>query len=83
MPIRRLRRISQQQAGYLSHCHPKVVGFENPRIRPAKLALEVPEAELDWVKEKLPQMMAKVDAGILKAPLVAEAGVGANWEDVH
>ena len=24
------------------------------RIRPAKLALEVPEAELDWVKEKLP-----------------------------
>jgi hypothetical protein len=30
MPIRQLRRISQQQAGYLSHCHPKVVGFENP-----------------------------------------------------
>ncbi|WP_288922610.1 hypothetical protein [uncultured Ottowia sp.] len=45
--------------------------------------LEVPEAELDWVKEKLPQMMAKVDAGILKVPLVAEAGVGTNWEEVH
>lgn len=53
------------------------------RIRPAKLMLEVPEAKLDWVKEKLPQMMAKVGAGILKAPLVAEAGVGANWEEVH
>ena len=48
------------------------------RIRPAKLVLEVPETELDWVKEKLPQMMAKVDAGILKAPLVAEAGCGSE-----
>lgn len=45
--------------------------------------LEVPEAKLDWVKEKLPQMMTKVDAGILKVSLVAEAGVGTNWEDVH
>ena len=53
------------------------------RIRPAKLALEVPEAELDWVKEKLPQMMTKADEGMLKVPLVAEAGVGTNWEDVH
>ena len=53
------------------------------RIRPAKLALEVPEAELDWIKEKLPQMIAKVNAGMLKAPLVAEAGVGTNWEEVH
>ena len=30
MPIRRSRRISQQQAGYLSHCHLKAAGFENP-----------------------------------------------------
>jgi len=28
-------------------------------------------------------MMTKADAGMLKVPLVAEAGVGTNWEDVH
>ena len=37
-----------------------------------ELVLEVPEAELDLVKEKLPQIMAKVDEGMLKVPLVAE-----------
>ena len=48
-----------------------------------ELVLEVPEAELDLVKEKLPQMMAKVDDGMLKVPLVAEVGVGMNWEEAH
>ena len=48
-----------------------------------ELVLEVPEAELDSVKEKLPQMMAKVDGGMLKVPLVAEVGVGINWEEAH
>ncbi|HFC6735042.1 TPA: DNA polymerase I [Neisseria meningitidis] len=48
-----------------------------------ELVLEVPEAELDLVKEKLPQIMAKVDEGMLKVPLVAEVGVGENWEEAH
>lgn len=48
-----------------------------------ELVLEVPEAELDLVKEKLPQIMAKVDEGMLKVPLVAEVGVGMNWEEAH
>ena len=48
-----------------------------------ELVLEVPEAELDLVKEKLPQIMAKVDEGMLEVPLVAEVGVGMNWEEAH
>ena len=48
-----------------------------------ELVLEVPEAKLDLVKEKLPQIMAKVDEGMLKVPLVAEVGVGMNWEEAH
>ena len=48
-----------------------------------ELVLEVPETELDLVKEKLPQIMAKVDEGMLKVPLVAEVGVGMNWEEAH
>ncbi len=43
-----------------------------------KLVLEAPEAKLDLVKEKQPQMMAKVNEGILKVPLIAEVGVGMN-----
>jgi DNA-directed DNA polymerase len=27
--------------------------------------------------------MAKVDEGILKVPLVAEVGMGMNWEEAH
>ena len=48
-----------------------------------ELVLEVPEVELDLVKEKLPQIMAKVDEGKLNVPLVAEVGVGMNWEEAH
>ncbi|SUA25044.1 DNA polymerase I [Neisseria gonorrhoeae] len=48
-----------------------------------ELVLEVVETELDFVKEKLPQLMAKVDGGLLDVPLVAEVGVGENWEEAH
>ncbi|MDN4053230.1 DNA polymerase I [Massilia sp. YIM B02763] len=46
-----------------------------------ELVLEVPEAELDLVKAKLPELMAGV--ATLKVPLVAETGVGRNWEEAH
>lgn len=48
-----------------------------------ELVLEVVETELDFVKEKLPQIMAKVDGGMLNVPLVAEVGAGMNWEEAH
>ena len=46
-----------------------------------ELVLEVPEAELALVKEKLPQLMQ--DVARLDVPLLAEVGVGANWEAAH
>ena len=46
-----------------------------------ELVLEVPESELALVREKLPQLMAGVAQ--LKVPLVAEVGVGPNWEKAH
>ena len=48
-----------------------------------ELVLEAPEAKLDLVKEKLSQMMAKVNEGILKVPLIAEVGLGMNWGKAH
>lgn len=46
-----------------------------------ELVLDVPQAELALVKEKLPQLMAGVAE--LKVPLLAEVGSGANWEEAH
>ncbi len=46
-----------------------------------ELVLEVPEGELELVKQKLPELMAGVAQ--LKVPLVAETGVGRNWEEAH
>ncbi|MEW9899586.1 DNA polymerase I [Chitinivorax sp. PXF-14] len=46
-----------------------------------ELVLEVPDAEMDRVKTRLPELMAGVAE--LKVPLVAEAGVGGNWEEAH
>ncbi|TGN98483.1 DNA polymerase I [Burkholderia sp. USMB20] len=46
-----------------------------------ELVLEVPDAELSLVREKLPEMMCGVAK--LKVPLVAEVGAGANWEEAH
>jgi DNA polymerase-1 len=46
-----------------------------------ELVLEVPQAELELVKVKLPELMAGVAA--LKVPLLAEVGIGANWDEAH
>jgi DNA polymerase-1 len=46
-----------------------------------ELVFEVPDEELDWVKSEVPTLMAGVAA--LKVPLLAEVGVGANWDEAH
>ncbi len=46
-----------------------------------ELVFEVPEAEVDWVKAEVPKLMAGVAE--LKVPLLAEVGVGPNWEQAH
>lgn len=46
-----------------------------------ELVFEVPEAELDWVRREVPRLMAGVAQ--LKVPLLAEVGVGPNWEQAH
>jgi DNA polymerase-1 len=46
-----------------------------------ELVFEVPEAELAWAREAVPRIMAGVTT--LAVPLVADVGVGANWEEAH
>jgi DNA polymerase-1 len=46
-----------------------------------ELVFEVPENEVEWVKHEIPRLMAGVAQ--LKVPLLAEVGVGENWEKAH
>jgi DNA polymerase-1 len=46
-----------------------------------ELVLEVPGDELAEVRKRLPELMCSVAQ--LKVPLVAEVGVGDNWEEAH
>ncbi|MDM7943853.1 MAG: DNA polymerase I [Hydrogenophaga sp.] len=46
-----------------------------------ELVFEVPEAEVDWLKAEIPRLMAGVAE--LKVPLLAEVGVGHNWDQAH
>jgi len=46
-----------------------------------ELVLEVPEDELALMRETVPQLMASVAR--LDVPLLAEVGVGPNWEQAH
>jgi DNA polymerase-1 len=46
-----------------------------------ELVFEVPEDEVDWLKVEIPRIMAGVAE--LRVPLLAEIGVGLNWEVAH
>ncbi len=46
-----------------------------------ELVFEVPEAEVEWVRTEIPRLMAGVAE--LKVPLLAEIGMGPNWEKAH
>jgi DNA polymerase-1 len=46
-----------------------------------ELVFEVPEAEVEWLRIEIPRIMAGV--ADLKAPLLAEIGMGPNWDKAH
>ncbi len=46
-----------------------------------ELVFEVPEAEVEWLQTEIPRLMAGVAE--LKVPLLAEVGVGPNWDKAH
>jgi len=46
-----------------------------------ELVFEVPEAEVEWVRTEIPRLMASV--ADLKVPLLAEIGIGRNWDKAH
>jgi DNA polymerase-1 len=46
-----------------------------------ELVFEVPESEVAWVRTEVPRLMA--DVAQLKVPLLAEVGVGLNWDEAH
>ncbi|MDN3920692.1 DNA polymerase I [Roseateles violae] len=46
-----------------------------------EMVFEVPSGELDWVKAEVPRLMAS--AAELRVPLLAEVGVGPNWDEAH
>ena len=46
-----------------------------------ELVFEVPQAEVDWMRTEIPRIMAAVAQ--LKVPLLAEVGVGPNWDQAH
>ncbi|MCZ2405747.1 MAG: DNA polymerase I, partial [Burkholderiales bacterium] len=46
-----------------------------------ELVFELPEGEVDWLRREVPAIMAGVAE--LQVPLLAEVGVGRNWEEAH
>ena len=46
-----------------------------------ELVFEVPEDEVEWLRVAVPKWMA--DVAVLKVPLLAEVGVGLNWDQAH
>ncbi len=46
-----------------------------------ELVFELPEGDVDWLRAEVPALMAGVAE--LKVPLLAEVGVGPNWDKAH
>jgi DNA polymerase-1 len=46
-----------------------------------ELVFEVPQTEVEWVRIEVPRLMASV--ADLRVPLLAEVGVGPNWDLAH
>ena len=46
-----------------------------------ELVFEVPEAEIEWIRAEVPKLMAGVAQ--FNVPLLAEVGLGANWDQAH
>lgn len=46
-----------------------------------ELVLEVPDSEINAIKQNIPELMANVAQ--LAVPLVAEVGAGHNWDEAH
>jgi DNA polymerase-1 len=46
-----------------------------------ELVFEVPDDELEWAKAEVPRLMSGVAQ--LSVPLLAEVGVGVNWDEAH
>jgi DNA polymerase I len=64
----------------------KVLTAQKPHIKMMmqvhdELVFELPEAEVDWLRQQVPRLMA--DVASLRVPLLAEVGVGVNWEQAH
>jgi len=64
----------------------QVLDAEKPAIKMImqvhdELVFELPEAEVDWLRSHIPRLMA--DVADLKVPLLAEVGVGPNWDKAH
>ncbi|MBL0419602.1 DNA polymerase I [Ramlibacter sp. AW1] len=46
-----------------------------------ELVFEVPEDEVGWARDEIPRLMAGIAQ--LRVPLLAEIGVGPNWDQAH
>ncbi len=64
----------------------QVLDAEKPMIKMImqvhdELVFELPEGDVDWLRSHIPRLMAGV--ADLKVPLLAEVGVGPNWDKAH
>ncbi len=46
-----------------------------------ELVFEVPDDEIEWARSELPRLMS--DVARLSVPLLAEVGIGLNWDEAH
>ena len=46
-----------------------------------ELVFEVPDGEVAWARDEIPRIMSSVAQ--LRVPLLAEVGVGLNWDEAH